>query len=62
MVEASLIPSLVGFSTPRGIAILGVLAWRAVTFLLPIPIGGISYLLLQRSPAPQIPHSSDTAS
>jgi uncharacterized protein (TIRG00374 family) len=48
VVEASLIPSLVGFSTPRGIAILGVLAWRAITFLLPIPIGGISYLLLRR--------------
>jgi uncharacterized protein (TIRG00374 family) len=49
VVEASLIPSLVGFSTPRGIAILGVLAWRAITFLLPIPVGGISYLLLQRA-------------
>ena len=49
VVEASLIPALVGFSTPRGIAILGVLAWRAITFLLPIPIGAVSYLLLQRS-------------
>jgi hypothetical protein len=47
LVEASLIPALVGFSTPRGIAILGVLAWRAIAFLLPIPIGGVSYLLLQ---------------
>jgi len=52
IVEASLIPALVGFSTPRGIAILGVLAWRAITFLLPIPIGGLSYLLLQRPHAP----------
>ena len=52
VVEASLIPSLVGFSTPRGIAILGVLAWRAITFLLPIPIGGVSYLLLQRRRPP----------
>jgi uncharacterized protein (TIRG00374 family) len=48
VVEASLIPSLVAFSAPRGIAILGVLAWRAISFLLPIPIGGLSYLLLQR--------------
>jgi uncharacterized protein (TIRG00374 family) len=62
VVEASLIPALVGFSTPRGIAILGVLAWRAITFLLPIPIGGVSYLLLQRrrtalppSPVPNTP-------
>lgn len=62
VVEASLIPAVVGFSTPRGIAILGVLAWRAITFLLPIPIGGVSYLLLQRPRAPQMSHSSDTAS
>jgi uncharacterized protein (TIRG00374 family) len=48
VVEASLIPSLVAFSTPRGVAILGVLAWRAISFLLPIPIGAASYLLLQR--------------
>jgi uncharacterized protein (TIRG00374 family) len=48
VVEASLIPSLVAFSVPRGIAILGVLAWRAISFLLPIPVGGLSYLLLQR--------------
>jgi uncharacterized protein (TIRG00374 family) len=57
VVEASLIPALVGFSTPRGVAILGVLAWRAITFLLPIPIGGISYLLLlqrQRRAAPAV--------
>jgi uncharacterized protein (TIRG00374 family) len=52
IVEASLIPSLVGFSTPRGIAILGVLAWRAINFLLPIPVGGVSYLLLQRRRRP----------
>jgi uncharacterized protein (TIRG00374 family) len=56
IVEASLIPALVGFSTPRGVAILGVLAWRAITFLLPIPIGGISYLLLRRRrPAAALP-------
>jgi uncharacterized protein (TIRG00374 family) len=48
VVEASLIPSLVAFSVPRGIAILGVLAWRAISFLLPIPVGLVSYLLLQR--------------
>jgi uncharacterized protein (TIRG00374 family) len=48
VVEASLIPSLVAFSTPRGVAILGVLAWRAITFLLPIPSGGLSYLLVSR--------------
>jgi uncharacterized protein (TIRG00374 family) len=57
IVEASLIPSLVAFSVPRGIAILGVLAWRAISFLLPIPVGGLSYLLLQRRPrrTPSVP-------
>lgn len=53
IVEAFLIPSLVGFGTPRGVAILGVLAWRAFNFLLPIPVGLLAYLSLptQRSRA-----------
>jgi uncharacterized protein (TIRG00374 family) len=51
VVEAFLIPSLVAFSVPRGVAILGVLAWRAISFLLPVPIGAASYLLLQRRPS-----------
>jgi uncharacterized protein (TIRG00374 family) len=49
VVEASLIPALVGFSVPRGIAILGVLSWRAINFLLPIPVGALSYVLLERA-------------
>lgn len=51
IVEASLIPSLVAFGTPHGVALLGVLAWRALAYLLPIPLGGLSYLLLQRTPS-----------
>lgn len=51
VVEAFLIPALVGFSVPRGIAILGVLAWRAISFLLPIPVGLGAYLSLP-TPAP----------
>jgi uncharacterized protein (TIRG00374 family) len=46
VVEAFLIPALVGFSVPRGTAILGVLAWRALNFLAPIPIGLAAYLSL----------------
>lgn len=46
VVEAFLIPALVGFSVPRGVAILGVLAWRAISFLLPIPVGLAAYLSL----------------
>ena len=57
VVEAFLIPALVGFQVPRGIAILGVLAWRALTFLLPIPIGLASYLSL----SPTDPESTGKA-
>ncbi len=46
IVEGFLIPALVGFSVPRGIAILGVLAWRALNYLLPIPLGFLAYLTL----------------
>lgn len=46
VVEAFLIPALVGFNAPQGVAILGVLAWRAINFLLPIPVGLVAYLSL----------------
>lgn len=46
VVEAFLIPSLVGFGVPRAEAILGVLAWRFVSFVLPIPVGLAAYLSL----------------
>jgi uncharacterized protein (TIRG00374 family) len=48
IVEGFLIPALVGFHTPRGVAILGVLAWRMFNFLLPIPTGGAAYVTLVR--------------
>jgi uncharacterized protein (TIRG00374 family) len=47
VVEAWLIPSLVGFSVPQTVAVLGVLAWRGISVGLPIPVGLISYLALQ---------------
>ena len=50
VVEASLIPALVAAGAPHEAAVLGVLAWRALTFLLPIPVGGASYLALRRRP------------
>jgi uncharacterized protein (TIRG00374 family) len=49
IVEAFVIPALVGFSVPRGVAILGVLAWRALNFLVPIPVGLAAYLTLPPS-------------
>ena len=54
VVEAFLIPALVGFNVPRGTAILGVLAWRALNFLLPIPVGFAAYLSL-----PTVHHDAD---
>jgi uncharacterized protein (TIRG00374 family) len=49
VVEGVLIPTLVGFHVPKGIAILGVLSYRLVNFWLPIPAGGAAYLSLRFS-------------
>lgn len=45
--EAVLATSLVGFGTPRGIAVLAVLGYRLVNFWLPIPVGAAAYLSLR---------------
>jgi uncharacterized protein (TIRG00374 family) len=50
IIEGVLTSSLVGFGTPRGIAILGVLSWRLVNFWLPIPVGGASYVSFKVAP------------
>jgi hypothetical protein len=50
VVEATLTSTLVGFGTPRGIAILGVIGYRLVQFWLPIPVGGLAYLSLHIDP------------
>ena len=47
IVEGVLIPTLVGFGTPKAIATLGVLSYRLVNFWLPIPAGGGAYLSLR---------------
>jgi uncharacterized protein (TIRG00374 family) len=43
IVEGILVPTLVAFDTARGVAILGVIAFRLISFWLPIPIGFTSY-------------------
>jgi uncharacterized protein (TIRG00374 family) len=54
VVEAVLTSTLVGFGTPRGAAILGVISWRLMNFWLPIPAGGLAYLSLRaRTEAPR---------
>lgn len=46
VMEAALTTSLIGFGTPRGIAILGVISYRLINFWLPIPGGALAYLSL----------------
>jgi len=50
VIEGFLIPALVGLGTPAATATLGVLAWRAASFWLPIPVGALSYLSLRLGP------------
>jgi uncharacterized protein (TIRG00374 family) len=47
VVETVLTATLVGFGTPRGVALLGVVSWRILNFWLPIPLGALSYLTLR---------------
>jgi uncharacterized protein (TIRG00374 family) len=47
VIETVLTATLVGFGTPRGIALLGVVSWRILNFWLPIPLGAVSYLTLR---------------
>ncbi|MBW3537008.1 MAG: flippase-like domain-containing protein [Actinobacteria bacterium] len=47
VVEATLIPLLVGFGGASGVVTVGVLVWRLVNFWLPIPAGGLAYLSLR---------------
>jgi uncharacterized protein (TIRG00374 family) len=47
VIEAVMIPSLVGFGTPRAVAVLGVISWRLFNFWLPIPGAGVCYLSLR---------------
>jgi uncharacterized protein (TIRG00374 family) len=50
VVEGVATSVLVGFHTPRGVAILAVLGWRLVNFWLPIPAGAFAYLSLRLEP------------
>jgi uncharacterized protein (TIRG00374 family) len=50
IIEGVLVPTLVGFGTPQGIAVLGVLTWRIVQYWLPMPIAVAAYLSLRAGP------------
>ena len=47
VVEAVMTSTLVGFGTPRGVAVLGVIGYRLVNFWLPIPVGALSYVSIR---------------
>jgi uncharacterized protein (TIRG00374 family) len=47
VIEGVLIPSLVGFGTPRAVAVLGVVSWRLFNFWAPIPVAGVLYTSLR---------------
>lgn len=49
VIEAVLIPTLVGFGTPRAQASIGVIAYRLVNFWLPIPVGAAAYVAVQQA-------------
>ncbi|MDA8025762.1 MAG: lysylphosphatidylglycerol synthase transmembrane domain-containing protein [Actinomycetota bacterium] len=50
VIEGVLTSTLVGFGSPRAIAILGVIGYRLINFWLPIPIGGLVSLGLGKGP------------
>jgi uncharacterized protein (TIRG00374 family) len=51
LVEGVLVPTVVGFGAPRGIAVLGVVTYRLANFWLPIPVAGLAYVSLRSSSA-----------
>ncbi len=49
VIEAVLIPTLVAFGTPPAEASIAVVVYRLANFWLPIPVGGVTYLLVERA-------------
>ena len=47
VLEAVLIPMLIGFGSPGYVATLGVISWRLLSFWAPIPLGTLSYVSLR---------------
>ncbi|TCN29629.1 hypothetical protein EV644_13816 [Kribbella orskensis] len=47
VIEGVLIPGLLGFGVPAGVAVLGVVSWRLFQFWAPVLVAGICYLSLR---------------
>jgi len=60
VLEAVLIPMLVGFGAPGYAATLGVIGWRLLSFWAPIPLGTISYVSI-RIAEPDVPTTNRDA-
>jgi uncharacterized protein (TIRG00374 family) len=58
IIEGVLVPAIVGFGTPQGIALLGVLSWRLVQYWIPIPLAAIAYASLKAGPLRRRPGES----
>jgi len=50
IIEGVLVPAIIAFGTPHGIALLGVLSWRLVQFWLPLPLAVGAYASLRAGP------------
>lgn len=61
IVEGVLIPSMVGFGVPLAAATAAVIAWRLVSFWLPIPLGGLAYLSLKLGPSLDVEGAAEMA-
>lgn len=47
IIEGVLIPGLIGFGVPGGIAVLAVVSWRLFQFWVPVPVAGLCYLSMR---------------
>jgi putative heme transporter len=47
IIEGVLIPGLIGFGAPAGVAVLAVVSWRLFQFWIPVPVAGLCYLSLR---------------
>ncbi len=50
IIEGVLVPTIVGFGTPQGLALLGVLTWRLAQYWLPMPLAILAYASLRAGP------------
>ena len=48
VIEAVLIPSLIGFGNPTSVVAVGVVVYRLINFWLPIPVGLGAYVFIER--------------